>query len=183
LGLLGGGRLLRLGPDRSNVDLSNRLVGALDWGRPVILVLLGLSTESCNIDLANGLVTTLDHIAWCIVSLHGGTAAGCCGRLLAEIGNIDPCGLVSGFDFFNLSPCDRGSIGTPAILIHVFVPSGPSSDGWVGAAGCGWSEDRLGLHGRRRSARTSVLGAGRRVLGAGSIGHLSHDGVNLEIAF
>jgi hypothetical protein len=76
LGLLGGGRLLCLRPDGSNVDLSNRLVGALDWGWSVVLVFLGLSTESCNIDLANGLVTTLDHIVWCIVSLHGGTAAG-----------------------------------------------------------------------------------------------------------
>jgi hypothetical protein len=101
--------------------------------------------------------------------------------LLAEVGNIDLCRLVSGLDFFNLSPCDRGSVSAPAIFVHVLVSLGSSSDNRVGSAGCGGGEDRLCLD-RRRSAGTRAVRATGRVLGAWSICHLLHDGVNLKIS-
>jgi hypothetical protein len=182
LRLLGSGGLLCLGADSSNVDLSNRLIRTLYRSRSIILILLSLGTKGSNIDLANGLVAAFDHIAGCIVSLDRGTSAGSCGRLLAEIGNVDLCGLVSGLDLLNLRPCDRRSISTPAVLIHILILLGSSSDDRVGSAGCGRGEDGLCLDGRRCAGTRGVRASGR-VLGARSVGHLLHDRVNFEISF
>jgi hypothetical protein len=56
--------------DGGNIDLPNWLVGAFDYGWPVITSILRLRTYSCDIHLSNWLVAAFHDVAGVVISLR-----------------------------------------------------------------------------------------------------------------
>ena len=99
-----------------DIDLADRLICALDDGRPVVFSIARLGSDSCNVDFANWLISALHNFR--AIALRGLRAGGFvfpCGKL----GHVDLGGSVGGSDLLQLRSGHLRGISTPAICIFV----------------------------------------------------------------